>query len=78
MRREHVDFGESTEEIAPLTAEEKKQRLDELRANLAEKRARQAVLDKEEHKKNEVRQFPFYVLKQDIYPIQHAASRKVY
>ena len=48
-----MDFAESTEEIAPLTEEEKKLRLEELRSALAEKRAKQAVLDKEEQKKNE-------------------------
>ena len=53
ISREHVDFSESTEEIAPLTEEEKKQRLEELRKALADKRAKQADLDKEEQKKNE-------------------------
>lgn len=51
----HENFSESTEEIAPLTEEEKKQRLEELRAKMAEKKARQAILDKEEQKANEVR-----------------------
>lgn len=50
----HENFSESTEEIAPLTEEEKKQRLEELRAKMAEKKAKQAILDKEEQKKNEV------------------------
>ncbi len=50
-----MDFEESTEEIAPLTEEEKKQRLNDLRDALAEKKAKQALLDKEEQKKNEVR-----------------------
>lgn len=58
--REHVDFSESTEEIAPLTEEEKKARLEELRQNLAEKRAKQAILDKEEQKRNEVCAFPVF------------------
>jgi len=49
-----MDFQESSEEIAPLSEEEKKQRLEELRAALAEKRAKQAILDKEEQKRNEV------------------------
>lgn len=53
--REHVDFAESTEEIAPLTEEEKKAKLEELRAKNAEKKAKQAILDKEEQRKNEVR-----------------------
>jgi hypothetical protein len=50
----HENFSESTEEIAPLTEEEKKQRLEELRAKMAEKRANQAIMDKEEQRKNEV------------------------
>ncbi|KAE9377708.1 hypothetical protein N431DRAFT_328730 [Stipitochalara longipes BDJ] len=52
-KTEHVDFSESTEEIAPLTEEEKKARLEELRAKNAEKKAKQAILDKEEQRKNE-------------------------
>lgn len=50
-----MDFAESTEEIAPLTEEEKKQKLEELRARLAEKRANQSVQEKEDKKRNEVR-----------------------
>ena len=50
----HENFSESTEEIAPLTEEEKTQRLEELRSKMAEKKAKQAILDKEEQKKNEV------------------------
>lgn len=49
----HENFSESTEELKPLTEEEKKQKLDEMRAALAEKRARQAVTDKEEQKRND-------------------------
>jgi hypothetical protein len=56
--REHVDFAESTEEIAPLTEEEKKAKLEELRAKNAEKKAKQAILDKEEQRKNEACPFP--------------------
>jgi len=52
-KTEHQNFAESTEEIAPLTEEEKKERLAELKAKVAEKRAKQALLDKEESKKNE-------------------------
>lgn len=52
-KTEHVDFSESTEEIAPLTEEEKKAKLDELRAKSAEKKAKQAIQDKEEQRKNE-------------------------
>jgi hypothetical protein len=53
-KTDHDQFSESTEEIAPLTEEEKKARLAELKANVAEKRAKQALIDKEEQKKNEV------------------------
>jgi hypothetical protein len=52
--RDHTDFSESTEEIAPLTEEEKKAKLEELRERLKAKRAANSVKDKEEHKKNEV------------------------
>lgn len=53
-KTEHVDFSESTEELAPLTEEEKAARLEELRARLAEKRAKQTELDKMDKKRNEV------------------------
>lgn len=49
----HENFSESTEELRPLTEEEKKQKLDEMRAALALKRAGQAERDKEEAKRNE-------------------------
>ncbi|KAJ6179317.1 hypothetical protein N7519_009778 [Penicillium mononematosum] len=49
----HVDFAESTEEIAPLTEEQKKQRLAELREKLAEKRAGLSEQDKIDKKRNE-------------------------
>ncbi|KAI0554568.1 ubiquitin-related domain-containing protein [Xylaria curta] len=49
----HADFAESTEEIAPLTEEEKQQRLAELREKVKAKRANQAIVDKEEQKRNE-------------------------
>ncbi|ORY65523.1 uncharacterized protein BCR38DRAFT_340658 [Pseudomassariella vexata] len=49
----HDDFAESTEELAPLTEEEKAARLQELRERLEAKRAGQAMIDKEEAKKNE-------------------------
>jgi hypothetical protein len=42
--------------VAPLTEEEKKARLEELRQKLKEKRANQSLADKEEAKRNEVRQ----------------------
>lgn len=57
---EHTDFSESTEEIAPLTEEEKKAKLEELRQKLKEKRASQAVTDREEAKRNEVRPHPSF------------------
>ena len=50
----HVDFAESTEDIAPLTEEEKKAKLEELRAKLAAKRAGTSEQDKADKKKNEV------------------------
>jgi UBX domain-containing protein 1/4 len=49
----HDDFSESTEVIAPLTEEEKKQKLEELREKLAAKRAGQAEVDKAERKRND-------------------------
>lgn len=53
-KTEHVDFAESTEEIAPLTETEKKAKLEELRQRLAEKRAGTSQQDKIDQKKNEV------------------------
>ncbi|KAK4158560.1 hypothetical protein C8A00DRAFT_39271 [Chaetomidium leptoderma] len=52
-KTDHTDFSESTEEIAPLTEEEKKARLEDLRQKLKEKRATQSVTEKEEAKRNE-------------------------
>ena len=52
--RDHTDFSESTEEIAPLTEEEKKAKLAELREKVKEKKASQADADKEAAKVNEV------------------------
>ncbi|KZM20066.1 uncharacterized protein EKO05_0007492 [Ascochyta rabiei] len=49
----HENFAESTEEIKPLTEEEKKARLEELKEKLAAKRATQAEQEKEDRKKNE-------------------------
>lgn len=54
--RDHTEFSQSVEEIAPLTEEEKKARLEELRQKLKEKRANQSSVDKEEAKRNEVHQ----------------------
>ena len=50
----HVDFAESTEEIAPLTEEEKKAKLEELRARAAAKRAGGSEQDRLDKKRNEV------------------------
>ncbi|KAJ9226306.1 hypothetical protein DTO027B5_2861 [Paecilomyces variotii] len=52
-KSQHVDFSESTEEIAPLTEEEKKAKLEELRQKLAAKRAVQSEQDKIDQKRNE-------------------------
>ncbi|RYP78397.1 hypothetical protein DL771_000582 [Monosporascus sp. 5C6A] len=52
-KTEHADFSESTEEIAPLTEEEKKARLEELREKVRAKKASQALAEKEEQKRNE-------------------------
>ncbi|KAH8169298.1 UBX domain-containing protein [Sarocladium implicatum] len=52
-KTDHTDFSESTEEIAPLTEEEKKAKLDELRERLKAKKAASSVKDKEEQKRNE-------------------------
>ncbi|OTB09101.1 hypothetical protein M426DRAFT_316393 [Hypoxylon sp. CI-4A] len=49
----HIDFAESTEEIAPLSEEEKKKRLEELRERVKAKRAGKADEDKAEQKRNE-------------------------
>lgn len=49
----HTDFAESTEEIAPLTDEEKTAKLAELREKLAAKRGIQAEQDKADQKRNE-------------------------
>ena len=49
----HESFAESTEEIAPLTEEEKKQKLAELREKMREKREKVSVQDKADQKRNE-------------------------
>ena len=53
-KTEHVDFAESTEEIAPLTEEEKTAKLEELKRKAAERRAGTSAQDKLEQKRNEV------------------------
>jgi hypothetical protein len=50
----HQDFSESTEEIAPLTEQERAEKLEALKEKLKEKRAKQALADKEDAKRNEV------------------------
>lgn len=52
-KTEHTDFSESTEEIAPLTEDEKKAKLEALRERLQAKKAVQSVKDKEDQKRNE-------------------------
>lgn len=49
----HENFSESTEEIKPLTEEEKAAKLEELKLKLQDKRAAQAEQDKIDRKKNE-------------------------
>ncbi|KAF8492961.1 ubiquitin-related domain-containing protein [Russula emetica] len=50
----HDQFEESTDEIKPLTEEEKSQKLVELREKMAEKRARKAAEEAKEAKANEL------------------------
>lgn len=50
----HVDFSESTAEIAPLTEAEKKAKLEEIKERLAQRRSGASEKDKLEQKKNEV------------------------
>ncbi|CAH0002981.1 unnamed protein product [Clonostachys byssicola] len=52
-KTEHTDFSESTEEIAPLTEEEKKAKLEELRERVRAKKSAASAKDKEEAKENE-------------------------
>ena len=52
-KTEHQDFSESTEEIAPLTEEEKQAKLAELREKMAAKRAVMSEQDKLDKKKND-------------------------
>ncbi|KAK4050007.1 hypothetical protein OIV83_003831 [Microbotryomycetes sp. JL201] len=49
----HENFEETTEEIAPLTEEQKAAKLEELKAKMAEKKKAQAKKDAEEAKRNE-------------------------
>lgn len=50
----HEDFSESTQEIKPLTEEEKKAKLEELRAKAAKKRAAQEEQYAQERRANEI------------------------
>jgi UBX domain-containing protein 1/4 len=52
-KTEHQDFSESTDEIAPLTEEEKAARLSELRDRLKAKREGVSEQDKADKKRNE-------------------------
>lgn len=60
QKTQHVDFAESTEDIAPLSSEEKKARLEKLRQRLAEKRAGTSAQDKADQKRNEVGEDPSF------------------
>ncbi|KAK4985143.1 hypothetical protein LTR50_006142 [Elasticomyces elasticus] len=52
-KTEHTNFAESTEEVKPLTEEEKAAKLAELRQKAAERKAGQSDQDKLERKRNE-------------------------
>jgi hypothetical protein len=52
---EHLTDFVAVEQYVPLTEEQKKEKLEELRAKLAEKRAAQAKIDAVQNKANEVR-----------------------
>ncbi|KAI9321296.1 ubiquitin-related domain-containing protein [Dichotomocladium elegans] len=53
IKTTHQNFSESTEAIAPLTEEEKRQKLADLKAKLAAKRANKAFEEAEERKQAE-------------------------
>ncbi|TIC19816.1 hypothetical protein E3Q12_04056 [Wallemia mellicola] len=50
----HASFSQSTEQLKPLTEEEKAERLKELKAKMDEKRKAQAEASKEDDKRNEI------------------------
>lgn len=52
-KTEHSAFSESTEEIKPLTEEEKKEKLEQMRAAMAAKRAAKSKEDVEDARRNE-------------------------
>ncbi|CAO3594201.1 unnamed protein product [Absidia cylindrospora] len=53
IKTQHQNFSESTQVIKPLTEEEKKQKLAELKARLAEKRAKESQTSVEDQKQAE-------------------------
>lgn len=65
--RDHTDFSESTDEVAALTEEEKKARLEELRERLKAKRDVQSVQDKENARRNEVGHSPLKLIARGRY-----------
>lgn len=50
----HASFSQSTEEIKPLTEDEKAERLQQLKSKMDEKRKVQAEAGKEDDKRNEL------------------------
>ncbi|KAJ3085840.1 hypothetical protein HDU96_005180 [Phlyctochytrium bullatum] len=53
IKTQHVNFSESTQSIKPLTEEEKKAKLEDLRQRLAAKREEKKRLEAEEEKSRE-------------------------
>ncbi|KAJ3195110.1 hypothetical protein HK101_001087 [Irineochytrium annulatum] len=53
IKTQHTNFSESTQVIKPLTEEEKKKKLEELKARMALKREEKRLLEKEEEKSKE-------------------------
>lgn len=70
QKTKHVDFAESTDEIVPLSAEEKKARLEDLRQKLAEKRAGTSAHDKADQKRNEVSEDHIAILGSEFWPLK--------
>ncbi|KAJ2726636.1 hypothetical protein GGI07_000359 [Coemansia sp. Benny D115] len=50
----HSDFSESTEQVKPLTEEEKQAKLAEVQQKIAEKRRKRELEEREEQRKNEI------------------------
>ena len=68
----HENFEESTEEIAPLTEEQKVERLAELKAKAAARKKEAEIKAKEEEKRNTVSEFfpychPIFLLDSPFY-----------